>query len=126
MDGPHPGIERRKFRREKVSFIVNYAIRKPIEVSITLGKRECDALMLDLSEGGMAVASSLDIPLSTTLDITFFLVSKKISKRMAIQGETVNRFVLKKNEYRLGIQFTKISQEDKTVISDFVKSAKFS
>lgn len=123
MSGPYNGAERRKFKRVKVSFILNYEIRRPLEVAMIMGKRECDALMLDLSESGMAVASSLDIPTATVLDITFFLISKEINKMMSLEGEAVNRSILKKNEFRLGIQFTKISQQDKTAISDFVRLA---
>jgi c-di-GMP-binding flagellar brake protein YcgR len=126
MAGPYPETERRRHKRVKVGFIVNYSIRKPPQLSMIIGQREVDALMLDLSEGGMAVGTSFDIPQATILAITFTLINhsplaKEKVRKMAMEGGIVNRTVLDRSEYRLGIQFTKISPEDMTAISDFVK-----
>jgi c-di-GMP-binding flagellar brake protein YcgR len=125
MNSLYGGKERRKTKRIKVNFIVVYRVREPLELLMVVGRQEVDALMLDLSEDGMAVVTKYDIPQSTTLSIRFTLLnlSAERSNRvrsMEIVGEVRYNILAEKNEHRLGIYFTRISQEDKRAIRDFV------
>jgi c-di-GMP-binding flagellar brake protein YcgR len=122
--------ERRSHTRVKASFIVTYKINEPLHVTITINKREIPALMVDLSEGGMAIVTEYEIPASTTLLINFTLINialKNDSERirtMDLLGEVRYQIPLKRNERRLGIYFTKIEEEDKTAIKKFVEAVK--
>lgn len=120
--------ERRKFERLRVDFILNYRVDTPLEVRMSIGwDSEVDALMVDLSEGGMAILTSCDIPVSSVLSINFTLINlTAISdedriKTLSIAGEVRSNFVVDKADRRLGIRFVQISQKDKEVIADFVR-----
>ena len=117
----YAGVERRRFKRARVRFIVFYSVRGSWVLSFTIGGTETNALMLDLSNDGIAFVASEDIPLATPLAIKFTLITKSAVSKMAFEGVAMNRQVLKKGEYRLGIQFTKISKENRTTIADFVE-----
>ena len=75
MGNTHKNTEKRKSKRLKAEFIVTYKIDKPVEVHMWISDREVDALMLDLSESGMAILTNYDIPASTTLVIKFTLIN---------------------------------------------------
>ena len=122
--------ERRRHSRVKARFIVTYKINEPLRVTITINKREIQALMSDLSEGGMAIITEYDIPPLTILLINFTLINTTVSdetkriKTMDIVGEVRYQAILKNNERRLGIYFSRISKEDRQAIGDFVNATK--
>lgn len=127
MDNAYDGPDRRRHKRVKVNFIVIYHVRKPLKILMFIGYREFSALMLDLSEGGMAITTNYDIPVSTILLIKFTLINTFADKddrvrSMEITGEVRNNALLEKNEHRLGICFTQITEEDKSAIVNFVKN----
>jgi c-di-GMP-binding flagellar brake protein YcgR len=122
------GQERRRFKRLKVEFYVTYLVQGPLEVAMRVGDRKIEATMLDLSEEGMAIKTTYDIPLGTSLLIDFNLVYayeayENIMQDMEIEGSIVNRAELPGSSFRLGIHFAKIKPEDRKVIIDFVKSS---
>ena len=122
--------ERRKFRRIRARFLVVYKIKEPLEVTITINKREISALMLDLSEGGMALVTECDIPSASILLMNFTLINtalsddKKRIRTMDIYGEVRYNLPIERKEHRLGVYFTRISEEDKAAIKDFVLMSK--
>lgn len=127
MARQYGGPERRKFKRIKVNFMVNYSVRKPLEVSMTIGNQKVEALMVDLSEEGMAINSSYDIPVASFLLINFILIASHRKdenriRKMMIEGEVVNRTAIDVEEYRLGIRFIRIKEEDRLAIAEFVKA----
>ena len=126
MDSTYKGPERRRLPRVRAEFIVIYRVNRPLKVLMLIGTREVNALMLDLSEGGMAVVTDYDIPVSTILLIKFTLINLHVAKDeqvrvMEIIGEVRNNILSKKDEHRLGIYFTRIAEEDKSAIATFVK-----
>ena len=118
--------ERRRHSRVKARFIVTYKLNKPLEITITINKRQIQALMADLSEGGMAIITEYEIPIATILLMNFTLINTLISddsqriKTMDLTGEVRYQMLLQRKERRLGISFIKISDEDKQAISKFV------
>lgn len=124
------GIERRQHKRLNVDFTVIYQVDKPLTVKISIGwNKVIEALMLDLSEGGMAILTEYNIPKSTVLLMKFTLINlafigEKRIKSMNITGEVCYN-VSEKKEHRLGIRFTEIKQDDKLAIADFVKFTSF-
>ncbi|MFH1478321.1 MAG: PilZ domain-containing protein [Candidatus Omnitrophota bacterium] len=118
--------EKRQFRRLKVNFIVYYAVDRPIELRMIVDDKEVSALMLDLSQAGMAILTNHNIPVSTILSIKFTLINNAISnigekiKKVNILGEVKNNIAISKSDYRLGILFKDADKKDRSIISEFV------
>ena len=127
MNMQYSGPDRRKFNRLKVSFIVIYRVHKPLEVIMIVGNKEINAIMLDLSEGGMALSTNYNIPLATIILIKFTLINpyaigdERICT-LEMTGEVRNNVLAGKNDYRLGICFTDITKENRQIIAHFVKT----
>ena len=115
------GKERRRFKRIKISLIVFYSVHGAWGLAVTIGGAEANALMLDLSDNGISFIAQEDIAVDTTLSVKFTLMTKSGVTKMAFKGIVVNRQEIRKGEYRLGIQFTKISKEDRVKIGNFVE-----
>jgi c-di-GMP-binding flagellar brake protein YcgR len=120
------GREQRRFKRIKVNLSVIYRLSKPAAVHLLVGNKEVRATMLDLSEGGISVLTSYDIPRSTELLIKFTLFKVENDDvcfygPMDIEGDVRYNMPLGGNEYRMGIRFKKINKQDKSEISNFVK-----
>ena len=130
MGSAYDGPERRRFPRVKVNFTISYLVNRPLDFRMSVDNVETSALMLDLSQMGMAILTTSNIPVSTILSITFTLINPyafgdEQRKTMGIIGEVRNSAPYEKNEYRLGIYFKKLSEEDKTAIANFVKFAMY-
>ena len=121
-----PHDDRRRFRRMQARFLVVYKVKEPLEVTITINKREISALMLDLSEGGMALVTECDIPEKTVLVMNFTLINTAMrddSRRirsMDMEGVVKYNLSLEGKEHRLGIAFTRLKEDDRDAVRDFV------
>jgi len=131
MEDEAEGQNRRKSERMDVAFTLVYNVDKPYSLRIGLGlTNEADALMLNLSDTGVAIITKHGIPLNTELSIGFNIIDLRLTgdarcKNMQITGVVVSSVIMSNENnrisYRLGIRFTRISNEDKIRISDFVK-----
>jgi len=127
MPEPLSDRNRRRHERLKVEFTLNYRVDTPLEVRMSIGwDSEVDAVMVDLSEGGMAILTNCDIPVGSVLSINFTLINLTATedeeriKTLAITGEVRSNFMVDKTERRLGIKFVQINQKEKEAIADFV------
>jgi c-di-GMP-binding flagellar brake protein YcgR len=122
---------RRKYERVDVAFTLLYNVEKPYSLRVSLGVVEdIDALMVNLSELGMALKTKHNLPLGTELYIKFNIIDMRLAgderrKHMEITGEVVSNVALSDLSHRIGIRFLNISSENKTAISDFVKRNMF-
>ena len=122
--------EKREFKRVKVSFLVFYKPNQPLHVRMMVGDKEVHAIMYDLSEGGMAIVTNYDIPTNTALSIRFILYNQAAFNNnqrvrpMDMEGEVRYNIPGEHGEFRLGIFFTSILEENKLAISSFVRMAK--
>lgn len=122
------GKDRRKSPRVKVELVIVYKVNTPLIVSLAVGwDAEVDALVLDLSQTGMAIQTKYDIPVGTVLSLYFTLIdlSKKGENRidkMSITSEVKTNSMSKSGEYRLGISFIKIEPRDQLAIAEFVRT----
>lgn len=129
MQDANPGSERRKFKRLKATFILTYQINHPLSLRANIGwDTDVVAVMLDLSQEGIAISTNYDIPVATIILMKFTLINMQAqgderTKSMKIIGEVKSNVLLAKFEHRLGIYFTQISEEDRTAITNFVKMA---
>lgn len=121
------GIEKRKFKRVKVSFTVVYEVNSPLSVRMKVNNKEVNAIALDLSEGGIAVLTSYDIPKSTSVKVKFIIFNEnainneKRSRSIEVKGDVRYSNLTKEKAFRIGICFVDISSEDRIFIADFVK-----
>ena len=129
MNNNYSGMERRKFKRVEASFTVFYTVNSPIDVRMSFGDREVDALALDISEGGMAILTDFDIPALAIIAIRFTMLDYKAvsaenrTRSIVVQGEVrYNIFMAKEKAYRLGIKFIGLSADDRNFIANFVKA----
>ena len=88
-------------------------------------EEEVSAIMLDLSEGGLSVSTSYNIPEGTLLFINFTLINEyavgnERTKSMLIDAEVRNCILIAEKEYRLGIQFNYMDEENKLAIRNLV------
>ena len=123
----YSGNDRRRYERLDLDLKVVYRVSGPPIVRLNIGDKEIEATMLNLSLGGMALATEYGIPVWTLLDIKFSLsrMDKEgevsIYKPMEITGEVRSSILLEDKEYRLGICFTGINDKDKLDLADFIK-----
>jgi len=123
----YKGSERRKFNRVEVNFIALCRLRRSINVLMSAKSKEVDALMLDLSEAGLALSVNKNVPVSTKFLIKFVLVNTigylgQSSRPVKLVGEVRSSTLLEKDRYRLGVTFKKISSKDRLAIANFVQS----
>lgn len=132
MENKTPGQNRRKSERIDVAFTLVYSVEKPYALRISLGLVEdVDALMMNLSDLGMAIITKHDLPLDTRLYIKFNIIDLRLAaderwRHMEITGSVVSNVNLpvEANQlasHRIGICFINISSADKMAISNFVK-----
>ncbi len=94
---------------------------------IQLNTKTLSAKLLDLSAGGCSLESAALLPSGAKINIFFdrdllLNTGRKSKKRhySKIVGVVRNSSQLRNRKYRLGIQFEKISSEDKKFIHAFV------
>jgi c-di-GMP-binding flagellar brake protein YcgR len=127
MDMKYERQERRAHKRLKVNFIVTYDVSSPFKIRMLVGNKEVYANMFDLSEGGMGILTSYDIPPATIILLRFILINlyayqtKNRSILLNTRGKVVYNILLDKKEHRIGIHFIDIDEQDRYAIADFVK-----
>jgi len=127
MEDKPKSKNRRRSQRQDVAFTLIYGVKKPYALRVRLGlSDDIDALMRDLSDSGVAMITKFDLPKGTQLHIKFnfinlFLTGQERSRRMEIAAEVASCVDLGKGNYRIGMCFNNISDEDKTAIRNFIK-----
>ena len=120
--------ERRKHARVEASFFVVYRVNEPLSAQMMVNNRQVQALMLDLSEGGMAFISEYDLPKGTIISMEFTLINEAVQdsenriKTLHIDGQACYSGRAEGDEYRLGINFTRMDKKAKEIIANFVKT----
>ena len=113
----------RIFFESQASFRLHRSSKKEIHI----GAETVSAKLVDLSAGGCAMEGAVFVPagarLNVFLDRNLILPSAQKTKKRhfsKIVGIVRSSRQLPSRKYRLGIQFEKISSEDKKLINDFV------
>jgi len=125
----YSGSDRRRFQRLDVDIVVFYRVDLPLSVRLLVGNQEVEAIMLNLSTGGMALVTKYGIPGGTLLLIKFTLTSVnkqgevKVYGPIEVRGEVRSNTKWENNTYRLGISFIDIDQKNKLEIARFVQMA---
>jgi c-di-GMP-binding flagellar brake protein YcgR len=121
----YSGVEKRRYKRVRVGVTVIYRKNRAPNVSICDEKGENDAVMLDISEGGMAIVTAVNVPVDTELWIKFTLSetdgkSVGFYGNMELLGKVNSNIVLGKDSYRLGIAFLEMEGRIRRNIANFV------
>ncbi len=91
------------------------------------GDKEIEAMMLNISAGGMGMLTKFNIPARSTLLIKITLA--KMDKQgkvsfygpMEVVGEVKYNVLEEDKQYRLGIRFIKVERQDQVEITNFIK-----
>ena len=113
MENAYTNTDRRNYKRIRMNCTVIYRMNEPPVTHFIMKGKDIDAKMIDISQGGMAMVTSLDIPVSTVLSMRFALLNVdkeivKFSGPLEVTGQVKSSAPLEKNEHRLGIYFTKM------------------
>ena len=121
--------EKRTHKRIHVRFTVSCEIYNSPKVLMVVGDKSLYALMIDLSERGMAIETKYNLPVKSILFMKFTLINTFIDdnddnrfRTMDMVGEVRNSIPFEQNEYRVGIAFTQIAEDDKSAVGEFIKS----
>lgn len=113
MESANSDMDRRNYKRVRMNCTVIYRINEPPVTRFVMKGKDIEAKMIDISQGGMAMVTSLDIPVSTVLSMRFALLNVdkeivKFSGPLEVTGEVMSSTPLEKNAHRLGIYFKKM------------------
>lgn len=130
MHNQFSGIEKRKFKRIAVNFIVFYKVNFPLRVRIKIGNREVEALAVDISEGGMAVYTDREIPPVSVVNVKFIMMNdyaispQDHTRSILVRGQVrYNILIEEKKTFRFGMQFMDLPVDDRLFISNFVANS---
>ncbi len=118
--------DRRKFYRLRAALFVCFSLRDEFYIPRLAQGEEIEARTFDISQGGMAIATRYNIPAKARLDIKCLLlgVNKQgvvsFSRPLELNGEVRYNTPINGSEYRLGICFRQLSQEDKKQVDDYI------
>ena len=126
-----PHSNRRKHERKKVNLIVSYREHKNFE-SQDNSPQETQgyALMLDLSEDGMALLTNSPVRVGTILLMQPSLIDASTTEGIKhvdlgeIKGEVHNVIPTNDGKHRVGISFIRIDDKDRQAILRFIKKKK--
>ena len=116
--------ERRKFQRMRVTLSVLYNIECPVYVRRVLGDREFEAETIDLSEGGVALTVGHYLPSDTRIFMRFILHESEHTglvnfyDPLNVSGEIRSCDYIGGCQYRLGIRFQGVDQEQRNTLLD--------
>ncbi len=119
--------DRRRFQRLELNITVYYQIKEPLSIKVMFGDKEIEAMMLNISAGGMGMLTKFNIPARSTLLIKITLA--KMDKQgkvsfygpMEVVGEVKYNVLEEDKQYRLGIRFIKVERQDQVEITNFIK-----
>ncbi len=119
--------DRRRFQRLELNITVYYQIKEPLNIKVMFGDKEIEAMMLNISAGGMGMLTKFNIPARSTLLIKITLA--KMDKQgkvsfygpMEVVGEVKYNVLEEDKQYRLGIRFIKVERQDQVEITNFIK-----
>lgn len=125
----YSGVEdRRKYLRLRTALFVCFSPDKKFYIPSLSDEQEVEASTIDISQGGMALATRYNIPPNAILNIKCLLLGVNkhgevsLSRPIELNGEVRYNATIGNNEYCLGINFAEISREDKKQIGNYISS----
>lgn len=118
--------ETRRVKRVSAKIPLSFMIHTSMEKDLTLAQHELSAYTVDISATGMGIISSVYVPEGALLSIQLDgnLISPERGKQenyLDITGEVASS-KMETGQYRLGILFKELSEQDKTALKKFIES----
>ncbi len=129
MGAQYAGKDRRKFKRVKANSMITLKISSLAEVltevQVEIRGGNIAGVMIDISEGGIALITEQNIPVSALTMVKFFLyndspLSKESNRTIEPRAEIRYNLKLKEREHRLGLAFRILSDDDRLFIANYV------
>lgn len=119
--------QRREHKRLNVNLTVLCKVDRPGAVKMILGKRQVNAIMLDMSEGGLSVLADQDIPSGSELSIQFTLFKVEPDDvsfygPVEIRAQVRYSVPVNQRQFRIGIRFIRMKAKDRGEIREFIDS----
>ena len=125
----HSGVDdRRKYLRLRAVLFVCFSLDKSFYIPNLSDQQEIEASTIDISQGGMAIATRYNIPAKAILHIKCLLLGVdrqgeiSFSRPVEVSGEVRYSAPINSSAYRLGISFTDIDQEHREQIGNYISS----
>ena len=121
------GAERRKFKRKEESFTVSFRIDSPLLARLQFGSGDIAVIAQDVSEGGVALLTTCQLPLHAWLTMKFIMFNEAAamgedkSKSTLVEGEVFSVGPVQGRDVRLGVRFHNLSQEDHAFIKRLIE-----
>jgi c-di-GMP-binding flagellar brake protein YcgR len=128
MGYSYPDQERRKCRRVKQGYVLMYKMASGVKTRAFPAEAAYNGMMLDLSEDGMAFLTHQKIPLATCLVNKFILVNDLMTQQdnrfrpIEAEGKVCYQLCGQRGMYRVGLQFTRLSDDDRGFIKNMRSS----
>lgn len=122
----YSGPERRKHKRVKVNFMAVFTPNNTLNTRVEVEGREIYALMLDLSEGGMAILTEYNFAPQTVMTLRFTLVNQNVVTKekkyvlVNLTGEVRYSLNAGKEGYRTGIRFINVPNNVRLALNNFI------
>ncbi len=123
----YSGTERRRFRRVRVGVTVIYRKEDPPDVRIRTAQGERSGSMVDISVGGMAIVTDVEVPNAEHLRIRFTLSeiedkSVNFYGDVELLGQVRSCVPCEGKMFRVGIAFVNIDERNRFDIANFVNA----
>ena len=122
------GKDRRIFKRIYASFGLMFNVRSPFEVRVQFGEKDVDAIAVDIGEGGIGMLTNGVIPIGTRVELKFKIFNDSVHelegsyRSFELQGDVRYSVVTKESDYRLGVQFGSVTEEERKFLIDYVRA----
>jgi len=127
MESQYKGPERRKSPRTRTNFPVLYDIDPKLKVRLTIKRKILNAIAKNISEGGMAILTNIDLPVDASVHVNLTLCNMKeadLSKRVRrikVGCRTRYSSSVPDGAYIVGLQFLDLSGKDRRFIANYIK-----
>lgn len=125
----YSGVEdRRKYFRLRAVLFVCFTLDRSFYIPSLSEEQEIEASTIDISQGGMAIATRYNIPMKAILHIKCLLLGVgrrgevAFSRPVEVSGEVRYSEPMNPGAYRLGISFMDIDNEHRQQIGNYISS----
>lgn len=110
---PHAALDKRKYVRLDMGAVFQLVELRKIVVKVNSTKQICDGSLVDISQGGLALTSPVQLEVDHPVKVGLFLGAAKIVSRGLVRHHTKTG----NGHYVTGVQFVGLPQESADYIA---------
>lgn len=114
---PDNPLGKRAYSRLSKEVLNSLLGTKKIPIKVVSADRDVTNLLLDISQGGMAVLSNNTFTVGEPLKVGFFLQKQKIISRAVVRN-----IIESGEQYRVGMEFVNLDNKAETIIKSLIAS----